>query len=954
MTVLNGSYEGLSADGPAGIREVRAEPDRRTLTVTFVGVLPPGVDRTRFVVEGGRRVVGVRVLRVRRDSGPEREYGGESRLRLTLDRPGDDSTYRLRVLGRGFHGGHDHADFTFHPTAGHPPRPTPRAAEPAGPPVGPAPAIDYLAKDYASFRRLLLERLSLTLPQWTERHAPDLWITLVELLAHVGDRLSYQQDAVATEAYLDTARLRTSVRRHARLVGYPMHDGCAARTVVCVETATELTVDTHDLAFTAQSEDEYPQRADRPRSPVISQEALVSSRYPAYQPLERRRIRLLPAHNGVPLWAWGKDEFALPVGSTRAALLDGDGRHRVLELRSGDLLVLEETRGPGDSAPDPAHRQAVRLTRAVRDVDANTGRAVVKIAWAAEDALAFPLCVRNPEEPGGCPGATVVARGNALLVEHGLGIDWLPYDEAGNMGADHAGDKAGDKAGEIVQVPGAAAAGGGVSPVRSRPVTLRGGPVTWSPPYPLPADLAAAQARRLGSLATRAREGLRDLHHGVSELHPESRELLTALFGASFLDDFAGLSDDADRRGTAARFLSLFDEFFEPRLRRLETLALRARAGYVLEAADARWELAQTWGERAAAGLDPADPALHGPASSALRPDPREALPALYLQERPGNGPVWTPRRDLLSSGPRDRHLVAESDDDGVLALRFGDDRCGRAPRPGAVMYAFYRVGNGRSGNAGSEAVNRIAHRGPALLAGVTRVRNPVPVTGGTDPEPLSQVRLAAPRAPFRTLLRAVTAEDYATLATGRPDVQRAAASLRWNGSWYEAEVALDPAGAAVPSAALLEEVRAWLHRYRRIGHDVVTRPALLVPLQVGLDVLVDPHYVTADVREALLRRFLPGRRGGGEPGFFDPAELTFGTPVRSSALVALCMGVPGVRHAEVTRLRRIHGLGGEREGPDVPPSGELRMRPLEVPRLDGDVGRQENGWLTLRLRGGR
>lgn len=944
MTVLNGSREGLREDGPAGIREVSADPDRRTLTVTFVGVLPPGVDRTRFVIEGGRRVVGIRVLRVHRGPGQEPGDGVPSRLRLTLDRPGDDSTYRLRVLGRGFHGGHAHADFTFHPTA-HPPV-TARAALPASPSAGPAPAIDYLAKDYAGFRRLLLERLSITLPRWTERHAPDLWVTLVELLAHVGDRLSYQQDAVATEAYLDTARLRTSVRRHARLVGYPMHDGCAARTVVCVETARELTVDTGELAFTAGQEDELAQPTDRPGSPVIPPRALVAARHPAYQPLERRTMRLLPAHNGVPLWAWGKDELALPAGTTRAALLDGRGGHRVLDLRVGDLLVLEETKGPGESAPDPGHRQAVRLTRASRDVDAHTGTAVVRIAWADEDALAFPLCVRNPLGPDGRPGATVLARGNALLVEHGLDITWF-RDE-----------RTGDEPGEIVQVPGATTAGAAdASPARTRPVRLRGGPVTWSPPYPRPADLAAGQARRLLSLASRAREGLRDLHHGVSELHPESRELLTALFGASFLDDFASLADDADRRGRAARFLSVFEDFFAPRLRRLETLALRARSGYVLDVDDAAWELSQTWGERAAAALDPADPALHGPASSALRPDPREALPALRLQEHPDRGPVWTPRPDLLSSGPRDRHLVAETDDEGMIALRFGDDRCGRAPRPGAVMNAFYRVGNGRSGNAGSEAVNRVAARGiehSARLEGVTRVRNPVPVTGGADPEPLAQVRPAAPRAPFRTLLRAVTAEDYATLATDRPGVQRAAAALRWNGSWYEADVALDPAGAAVPSAALLEEVRVALHRYRRIGHDVVTRPALLVPLQVGLDVLVDPHYVTADVREALLRRFMPGRRGGGEPGFFDPAELTFGTPVRAGALVALCMGVPGVRHAEVTLLRRIHGLGGEREGPDVPPSGELRLRPLEVPRLDGDVTRQENGWLTLRLRGGR
>ena len=52
---------------------------------------------------------------------------------------------------------------------------------------------------------------------------------LAELIAYVGDRLSYQQDAVATEAYLETARSRVSLRRHALLVDYHVHDGCNAR-----------------------------------------------------------------------------------------------------------------------------------------------------------------------------------------------------------------------------------------------------------------------------------------------------------------------------------------------------------------------------------------------------------------------------------------------------------------------------------------------------------------------------------------------------------------------------------------------------------------------------------------------------------------------------------------------------------------------------------------------------
>src|SRR5206468_1474717 len=71
-------------------------------------------------------------------------------------------------------------------------------------------------------------------PEWTERHAADIGITLVELVAYVADYLAYRQDAVATEAYLGTARKRVSVRRHARLVDYPMHDGCNARVWVQV------------------------------------------------------------------------------------------------------------------------------------------------------------------------------------------------------------------------------------------------------------------------------------------------------------------------------------------------------------------------------------------------------------------------------------------------------------------------------------------------------------------------------------------------------------------------------------------------------------------------------------------------------------------------------------------------------------------------------------------------
>ena len=52
----------------------------------------------------------------------------------------------------------------------------------------PAPHINYLAKDYASFRKLILDRLAVTMPDWRERNPADLGITLLELLAYVGDQ----------------------------------------------------------------------------------------------------------------------------------------------------------------------------------------------------------------------------------------------------------------------------------------------------------------------------------------------------------------------------------------------------------------------------------------------------------------------------------------------------------------------------------------------------------------------------------------------------------------------------------------------------------------------------------------------------------------------------------------------------------------------------------------------
>jgi len=233
------------------------DDDKTILKVFFLADAPEGLTPANFSIEGGARVRDIRT------TSAERVERGDDDLddywRLTLDTFGDFSTYTLRLVksdakGRrgtepldDFDPRYSSLEFSFKCEC-----PTDLDCLPesvCSPPQGPRPEINYLTKDYASFRQLILDRLAVLMPDWTERHAADLGITLVELLAYVGDYLSYYQDAVGTEAYLDTARLRISVRRHARLIDYALHEGCNARAWVAIETDTDDHFDPREVYF---------------------------------------------------------------------------------------------------------------------------------------------------------------------------------------------------------------------------------------------------------------------------------------------------------------------------------------------------------------------------------------------------------------------------------------------------------------------------------------------------------------------------------------------------------------------------------------------------------------------------------------------------------------------------------------------------------------------------------
>lgn len=801
---------------------------QRRLTVHFVNPLTAqhlaGLSADTLAVRGGERIRGIEaeVLRTGPSSAVLRasEAGDFSRYALALVRSPSDPRPPagfdpvLCEIAFSFKVDCD-SDFDC------------RQSDACPAPAEDAPDIDYLAKDYASFRRLILDRMALLAPDWRERNPADLGVALVELLAYVGDHLSYRQDAVATEAYLGTSRRRVSVRRHALLVDYPMHDGANARAWLHVEVSADAVLDPAGLVAFTQVPGLGPRVA--PASP--DHQAALDAGPEWFEPVAAsldpdapaEPIRLYADLNRLPFHTWGDERCCLPRGATGATL---GGHHP--DLAEGAVLVLEEVVGPltGDAADaDPAARHAVRLTRVVHSdggaplTDPLDGTEITEVEWHADDALPFPLCLSSRTEEDDIPVADVsVARGNIVLVDHGL-------TRSEDLGAAPA------------PVLALATAGGGCDP---------------GPAAPVPARFRPALAEV-----------------------PLTR-----------------------------------------------TATVRGRAG----------------GERIRADRT-------APAAAAFPAEARDARPAIALDSlHDGDATRWLPVRDLLNSAPDTPGFVVETEDDGLAALRFGDDRHGRRPRPGETFRARYRVGNGPAGNVGADAIVHAL----TLDARIVALRNPMPARGGSPPETIAQVRRRAPRA-FRTQERAVTPADYEAVTMRRPSVQRAAATMRWTGSWSTVFLTVDRRDGLPLDDRSEGELREAVEPYRMAGHDLELDDPRFVSLEVELFVCVQEGYFRSDVRRRLLDVLSSRDLPDGTRGLFHPDNFSFGQTIYLSPILAAARDVPGVASANVVAFQR-QGTPERRYLAD----GRLPLGRLEIARLANDPSFPEHGVLRVELRGGK
>ncbi|WP_437779043.1 hypothetical protein [Sorangium sp. So ce1097] len=316
---------------------------------------------------------------------------GRNVLRLTTAAPGGFVPYRLTIDDARIDPFFNHVEFSFKATC-----PSPFDCEPPPRECSHEPGVDFpvdtLARDFWSFRTALLDFAAQRYPDYKDRLEADVGVMLAEIMSHLGDEMAYYQDRVGREASLESATQRRSLRRHARLVDYVIHDGLGAAGWIDVQASAPGNLPAGVLLWADSDSGTIVNGVFLPRRIYFEVgrglgEAVAGETY-----------AVDPARNVLLPHIWDESATCLEVGATETWI---DGHH------AADL-PLDDTppgRPPGrwmilrtdPSDPSlPARRHLVRVIQVIDETDPlagvlGTNPDVTRLVWERAQALPFDM-----------------------------------------------------------------------------------------------------------------------------------------------------------------------------------------------------------------------------------------------------------------------------------------------------------------------------------------------------------------------------------------------------------------------------------------------------------------------------------------------------------------------------------------------------------------------------------
>jgi hypothetical protein len=266
----------------------------------------------------------------------------------------------------------------------------------------------------------------------------------------------------------------------------------------------------------------------------------------------------------------------------------------------------------------------------------------------------------------------------------------------------------------------------------------------------------------------------------------------------------------------------------------------------------------------------------------------------------------WREVPDFLAAGPSDRVFVTALSADGETTVRFGDGRRGARPPAGRDnLVAAYRKGLGAAGNVRAGQLSIPLDR----PLGLKETTNPLPASGGADPESDAAARRNGPLRAL-TVGRVVSLTDYRDFALGYPGVAKADARWVWDGRARRVVVTVaGEGGKALPlSGPTVSALREAFGKYGDPFASVEIASYAPSLFHLGLKVAVGPDRDPDDVLEAVETALRAAFA-------FDARD--FAQPVALSEVAAAAHRAAGVEGVDVDVLRR----AGETAVPDAPPA---------------------------------
>lgn len=299
----------------------------------------------------------------------------------------------------------------------------------------------------------------------------------------------------------------------------------------------------------------------------------------------------------------------------------------------------------------------------------------------------------------------------------------------------------------------------------------------------------------------------------------------------------------------------------------------------------------------------------------------------------------WNEAPTLYGKGPDDQVYITRLEEDGTLLLKFGDGNTGaRLPTGRNNIVSRYRQGLGLAGRVKENKLTTLLDR----PAGSKSVTNPLPASGGADPESLEDARVNAPTT-VRTFDRAVSLRDFEDLVKNTGEVAKAAATWVWDGLSRAVHLTVAGQKAGLFEPPDLARIHASLTTQRDPNNRLLIDNFVRVRITITTSVsIADTHIaqeVAKDAREALLKHLS-----------FEALE--FGETIYLSDIYRVLQDVDGVTSLDIDlfhfKNRSLDHLA-ERGANNAPVQQYLRIFPARpMPNEPFRIRPAEQAWVEV------